>query len=103
MPTKNEQRVLKAHGWEVDCGSPLELSHPDGSRATGQAAEYLILALKDEPDPTHPQPSDKAVGLVNVFSDAVAKSTRFPATANNDRVAATRGELLHYIARLENP
>ncbi len=34
-------------GWSMDCESPLEISHEDGSRATGQAAQMVIQHIKE--------------------------------------------------------
>lgn len=47
MDPKTEA-LLAAEGWEVECLSPLELRHPDGSFASGQAARCVIDALRDE-------------------------------------------------------
>ncbi len=46
MDTDTE-RMLADAGWEVECQSPLELRHPDGSFASGQAAQCVIAALRD--------------------------------------------------------
>ncbi len=47
MNTDTEQMLADA-GWEVECQSPLELRHPDGSFASGQAAQCVIASLRDE-------------------------------------------------------
>lgn len=39
---------LETLGWSVDCQSPLEMSHVDGSFASMQAASYLLAALMQE-------------------------------------------------------
>lgn len=39
---------LQDAGWLIDCESPFELSHPDGSRATGQAADIVVAYLEEE-------------------------------------------------------
>ena len=38
--------ILEQEGWSMDCESPLELSHEDGSFASGQAAQIVIDSLK---------------------------------------------------------
>lgn len=45
---KKTEKILDELGWSVDCESPLELSHEDGSSATGQAADYLVGSLMEE-------------------------------------------------------
>lgn len=37
--------VLFEMGWFVDCESPLELSHKNGDKATGQAADALLFSI----------------------------------------------------------
>ncbi len=37
----NEQ-ILEKHGWVLECHSPFEIRHTDGSFASGQAA-YMVL------------------------------------------------------------
>ena len=34
-------KMLKKHGWTVECQSPFEMRHEDGSVATGQAASLV--------------------------------------------------------------
>ena len=41
-------KILKHYGWQVICESPFEISHNDGSFASGQAARYLIDSLNEE-------------------------------------------------------
>lgn len=38
---------LEANGWTVECHSPLEIRHEDGSFATGVAAHVLIDAVNE--------------------------------------------------------
>lgn len=42
-----EQR-LQETGWTVECQSPLEIRHEDGSFASGQAAQIVIDSLESE-------------------------------------------------------
>lgn len=43
----NDELLLEKHGWVVECYSPFEIQHEDGSRATGQAADIVLLALRE--------------------------------------------------------
>ncbi len=40
--------VLKKFGWSIDCQSPFDISHIDGSYATGQGAYIILEALKEQ-------------------------------------------------------
>jgi hypothetical protein len=37
-------------GWEIECKSPLEIRHEDGSFATGQAAQIILNSMDDAED-----------------------------------------------------
>lgn len=37
----NKEEVLNKHGWFIECHSPYELRHEDGSFASGQAADMV--------------------------------------------------------------
>lgn len=41
------EKILDQLGWIVECESPLEISHIDGSTATGWAAEIVIQELHE--------------------------------------------------------
>lgn len=45
-----EIELLEKNGWTVECESPFEVRHEDGSFATGQAAEMVLWFLKDNED-----------------------------------------------------
>lgn len=45
---KEDKNILAKNGWSLDCQSPFEISHSDGSRATGQAAQMVLDTLKEE-------------------------------------------------------
>lgn len=47
--TPEEHAAMKAVGWFVECESPFEVRHEDGSFATGQAAK-MVLHLVMEGD-----------------------------------------------------
>jgi hypothetical protein len=40
--TEAVEQLLEREGWTICCFSPLEVSHEDGSFASGQAATYTI-------------------------------------------------------------
>lgn len=43
-----EEEILEKYGWSIDCESPYELSHEDGSFASGAAAHYVKNAILEE-------------------------------------------------------
>ena len=45
---KKDKKLLKAEGWEVECESPFEIRHKDGSFASGQAAQMVLSVLQEE-------------------------------------------------------
>lgn len=42
------EKFLENIGWCLECHSPFEISHPDGSFARGAAADYLLNGLKED-------------------------------------------------------
>lgn len=48
--TKQELELLESCGWEVECESPFEIRHRDGSFATRSAAAMVLFILKGEND-----------------------------------------------------
>lgn len=44
--TTSRDLVLAENGWTIECESPFELRHDDGSFASGQAAEMVVEALE---------------------------------------------------------
>lgn len=44
----NTEKMLEKEGWTIECESPFEIRHEDGSFATGQAARYVVLAMEQE-------------------------------------------------------
>lgn len=51
-PSDKDKALLEANGWEVECCSPFEIRTKDGSFATGEAADYVLMGLREEADPT---------------------------------------------------
>jgi hypothetical protein len=43
-----EEYLLKTNGWDVECESPFEIRHEDGSFASKQAAYSVLNELKSE-------------------------------------------------------
>ena len=41
-----DEDILAEEGWTVNCVSPFEISHDDGSTATGQAAHLITAYLR---------------------------------------------------------
>lgn len=42
------EEILKKEGWTVECHSPFEIRHSDGSFATGQAANIIFQSIIEE-------------------------------------------------------
>jgi len=42
------KEILENNGWVVECESPLEIRHDDGSFATMQAAQIVLDSLSNE-------------------------------------------------------
>ena len=42
-----DEKLLERYGWSLDCESPLEVSHKDGSFARHLPAKLLITHLKE--------------------------------------------------------
>ena len=45
---KKEIEMLERNGWNLDCESPFELSHVDGSFSKQQAAYYVLEGIRAE-------------------------------------------------------
>ena len=45
---KSDEQLFKQGGWEVECESPLEIRHEDGSFATQNAAIIVLSHLRVE-------------------------------------------------------
>lgn len=42
------EKILERFGWEIECNSPLEIRHKDGSFASGQAAHIVKWECEKE-------------------------------------------------------
>lgn len=42
------EEILNKNGWTVECSSPFEIRHDDGSFATGQAANLIFRSIVEE-------------------------------------------------------
>lgn len=47
MPTEEDKVILEYLGWIVECESPFEIRHENGSFASGQAADIVMSWLRD--------------------------------------------------------
>lgn len=48
------EEILKQAGWEIECQSPFEIRHQDGSFASGQAAILVAEECKKNYRDEHP-------------------------------------------------
>jgi len=48
QPTNDE--LCDKYGWTIECKSPLEIRHADGSFASGRSADVLVWYLRDQYD-----------------------------------------------------
>ncbi len=48
MAMSIDERILEGSGWTLECESPLEIRHDDGSFASGQAARIIIDMIAEE-------------------------------------------------------
>ena len=46
--TNEMEQLLEKEGWTVECESPLEIRHEDGSFATLNAADMVIQYIRNE-------------------------------------------------------
>ena len=44
----SDEKLLESNGWTVECQSPFEIRHEDGSFATGQAADIVLSSIRSE-------------------------------------------------------
>lgn len=50
MPNRKitDKQLLEAYDWIVECESPFEIRHEDGSFATGSAASIVVEYLRED-------------------------------------------------------
>jgi len=46
-----DKEILEQNGWFIECKSPFEIRHTDGSFATGHAANIILESLRDDFNP----------------------------------------------------
>jgi len=51
MPSEQDKEMLEKMGWTVECESPFEIRHEDGSFASGQAARLVTECLREQEVP----------------------------------------------------
>lgn len=44
----SDESLLAGHGWTIECNSPFEIRHEDGSFATLQAADCVLASIREE-------------------------------------------------------
>jgi len=44
----NDNTILEHYGWTIECESPFEIRHEDGSFASGQAAYTVLIDLVED-------------------------------------------------------
>jgi NurA-like 5'-3' nuclease len=42
----SDKKILESNGWVIECESPFEIRHEDGSFASGQGALSVLYTLK---------------------------------------------------------
>lgn len=47
---KTDKQLLLENGWVMECQSPFEIRHQDGSFASENAAEIVLDSLRSEPE-----------------------------------------------------
>ena len=52
---ERDEKMLGLNGWTVECYSPFEIRHEDGSFATGQAAHMVVAYLWDDEETERPK------------------------------------------------
>lgn len=48
MLMEEDEKILEKNGWTLECESPFEIRHEDGSFATGQAARLVMERLREQ-------------------------------------------------------
>jgi hypothetical protein len=43
----SDEEVCEKYGWKMECRSPFEIRHEDGSFATGQSADVVVWHLRE--------------------------------------------------------
>lgn len=63
-------KLLKLNGWEIECESPFEIRHSDGSFARDQAANIVLESLHSSQKRLKNQcPNCHIAGVLNYNSD----------------------------------
>ncbi len=47
---EKDELMMNRHGWTIECKSPFEIRHEDGSFASGQAARIIVDHVRSEDD-----------------------------------------------------
>jgi hypothetical protein len=68
-----DEAFLESLGWTVECHSPFEIRHQDGSFATMQAAQMTLMVLKSDAAAEAEEQSANPVKELNALLDRVEK------------------------------
>ena len=85
MSTKSIEQLLEDNGWTLECESPLEIRHTDGSFATQQAAGIVVAELQAEARNASSASSPKGC---EGFAELTALADRLQSVVN---IAAEQG------------
>lgn len=67
--------MLEKYGWVIECESPYELRHSDGSFATGQAANIVELHYRNKEIKNHAR-YDTVLNVVITTLEQIATTPR---------------------------
>lgn len=74
-PSDQNEALLESLGWTVECQSPFEIRHQDGSFASGQAARLVLSALQSDADEASSEQSAAPVTELLALFDRVRTLT----------------------------
>lgn len=73
MNMEDIEPILKRFGWTVECESPLEIRHKDGSFASNQAAKIVIEDVLTEDKDAYEHLQDNMSDLIGMFEEDTGK------------------------------
>ena len=69
----SDAEILKENGWEIECESPFEIRHTDGSFATMSAAYSVLNELKYEASHTKFEYKEEYLSIANLRKDKISE------------------------------
>lgn len=107
--TDNDREIIAAAGWILECESPFEITHDDGSFASGQAADYVLAALREEYTEDEDEPKHAPAELTELVMEIgrvvlwLYGNANFPASSDvKGAVDSTRDALVAWIQEKED-